>query len=673
MNRGQCEIARHVERVVAAVEKGGLLSRHPAQDRLARSWQRSLSKYQVDPGLATVPQVVTPQELREHRDRLDAFMRIARDGLDRLHAQLLPSNYCVLLTDATGVTVDFRTVPSLDKEFRAQGFRDGTRWSEMEEGTCGVGTSLVDGQPILVHRDEHFRSHNIGFTCSSAPIFGIDDRPLAVLDASALHSPENRDSQMLVFQMVIEKARLIEDAFAFHSLRDHWILQLGRTPELMTVHTDYLLAFDDMGLFVGGNRRARQELLQRPGRHIQTLSDLFDCSASDLLAAAHARPGQAIPLRITDNGERIFGLLRAPDVRRRAAQALPPSSTDPNACSESRGFSHLSTGDSRVRTNVQRALKVANRDIPVMLLGETGTGKEAFAKAVHDCSSRHKQPFVALNCAAIPESLIESELFGYRDGAFTGARSKGARGKILQSDQGTLFLDEIGDMPLVLQSRLLRVLAEGEVQPLGAEQPIPVKLHIICATHQNLPALVEEGRFREDLYYRLNGAVFILPPLREREDIGDVIDRVLAEEVRAMGREGLRLPPETREALMHHSWPGNIRQLRHAMRYACAICDSNLLHTAHFPPDLFFGPRLNGARLAPEATPVIAAPHTPALETPQAPLKEKDLRLRERMLETLKRHQWQVTVSAQELGMSRATFYRKLARLNIVPPNRRDF
>jgi transcriptional regulator of acetoin/glycerol metabolism len=671
MIRRQGEISRHAERVVEVVERGVCLQRNAGQDRLTRSWQRSLSKYQVAPSLATTPQVVTAQELREHRDRMDAFMRIAREGMDRLHQQLRPSSYCVLLTDATGVTVDFRTVPEQDKEFRAQGFRNGTRWSEMEEGTCGVGTSLVDGQPTLVHRAEHFRSHNIGFTCSAAPILGIDDQPLAVLDASALYSPEGRDSQMLVFQMVIEKARLIEDAFAFHSLRQHWILQLGRTPELLNVQTDYLLAFDDAGLFVGGNRKARKELMQRPGRTAQCVSDLFECSAADLLAAAHARPGQAIPLRLLDSGERIFALLRVPDARRQAPASLPSGASDTNGCNEARGFGHLATEDPRVRTNVDRALKVANRDIPIMLMGETGTGKEAFAKAIHDCSSRYKQPFVALNCAAIPESLIESELFGYRDGAFTGARSKGARGKIIQSDGGTLFLDEIGDMPLVLQSRLLRVLAEGEVLPLGAEEPIPVKLHIVCATHQNLPTLVEEGRFREDLYYRLNGAVFILPPLREREDIGVVIDRVLVEEAHAMGREAIRLAPETRDALLRHGWPGNIRQLRYAMRYACAICESNLLHTAHFPPDLFIGPRITAPRALREevsrAAPVLAAP-----EPDLPPLKEKDLVLRRRMLEVLCRNQWQVTVSAKELGLSRATFYRKLSRLNIVPPNRRE-
>ncbi len=669
MIRGHGEITRHVERVVDVVERGSKLSRQPVHDRLARSWQRSLSNYRVDPGQASLPQVVTARELREHRERLDIFMRIAREGVDRLYDSLRPVNYCVLLTDAAGVTVDLRTVPELEREFRNEGFRDGTRWSEMEEGTCGVGTSLVDRQPILVHRDEHFRSHNIGFTCSSAPIFGIDDAPLAVLDASALNSPEHRESQTLVFQMVVEKARLIEDAFAFHSLRGYWVLQLGRSPELVHVHTDYLVAFDDAGLIVGGNRRARQELLQRRGPSPAAIGDLFECSAADLLATAHARPGQAIPLRILGSGARIFGLLRAPDARPRGRPASENQARCHEAANaaEARGFGHLATTDPRVRNNVQRAMKVADRDIPVMLLGETGTGKEAFARAIHDASERHKQPFVALNCAAIPESLIESELFGYRDGAFTGARSKGARGKIIQSDGGTLFLDEIGDMPLALQSRLLRVLAEGEVLPLGAEQPTPVRLHIVCATHQDLPRLVAEGRFREDLYYRLNGAVFLLPPLREREDIGSVIDHVLNEETQAMGEPQLRLADETRDALMRHPWPGNIRQLRHAMRYACAISDGPLLLPPHFPPDLFYATQPCLPRTPPAAAPT-PRPALPDEVLP--PLKPKDLALREKMLETLRRNQWQVTVSARELGLSRATFYRKLTKLQIVAPNR---
>jgi len=671
-------IAEHVGRVIDVVEKGLRLGGDSNFDRLARSWQRSLNAHQVDPAQANVPRVVTSQELREHRDRLETFMRISREGLDRLHSQVLPANYCVLLTDAAGVTLDFRTVPGLEREFRDEGFRAGTCWSEEHEGTCGIGTSVVDGQPTLVHRDEHFRSHNIGFTCSAAPIFGLDDQPVAVLDASALNSPMQRESQLLVFRMVVEKAQLIENAFAYYNLRPYWVLQCGRLAEFLSVQTDYIVAFDDGGRLVGGNRRAKLELLSRDGVTPLFVHDLFECTANDILAAAHARPGQPFPLRLQGSGERIFAQLRAPAARSRPTAAEPARDTAMDAaCEETkvRGFSHLALGDARLRGNVERALKIANRDIPAMLLGETGTGKEAFARAIHDYSERHLKPFVALNCAAIPENLIESELFGYRDGAFTGARTKGARGKILQSDGGTLFLDEIGDMPLQLQSRLLRVLAEGEVLPLGAETATPVQLHIICATHQNLPELVRQGRFREDLYYRLNGAVFLLPPLREREDIGDVIAKVLLEEAAAMERPELQLDSDARAALMRHAWPGNIRQLRHAMRYACAIADGNALRIEHFPADLFTAPGgfAKPAPLAAQAadSPLAARTAPPPRQEP-LDLSDAEAALRARMVEVLQRNHWQVTVSARELGMSRATFYRKLARLQIVAPNQRD-
>ncbi|AKU13753.1 GAF modulated sigma-54 specific transcriptional regulator, Fis family [Azoarcus sp. CIB] len=674
MRRPQ-EIVQHVGRVIDVVERGLPLGRDSTFERLARSWRRSLSTHQVDPALATTPRVVTAQELREHRDRIDAFMRIAREGMDRLHAQLRPVNYCVLLTDADGVTVDFRTVAELDREFKAEGFRVGTCWSEAVEGTCGVGTALIDGQPMLVHRDEHFRSHNIAFSCSSVPIFGPDDRPIAVLDASALHAPAQRESQLLVYRLVLDRAQQIENAFAWYTLRPYWVLQLGRLAEYLSVQTDYLVAFDDSGRIVGGNRRARLELLDGDGGPPPAfIHDLFECTTNEILAAAHGQPGQAFPLRLTANGERLFAILRAPAPRNRSAVALPTAvddaAADDSACRQIPGFSHLALDDARLRGNVERALKVANRDIPVMLLGETGTGKEAFARAIHDYSERRNKPFVALNCAAIPETLIESELFGYRDGAFTGARSKGVRGKILQSDGGTLFLDEIGDMPLQLQSRLLRVLAEGEVLPLGAETPIPVRLHVVCATHQDLPELVQQGRFREDLYYRLNGAVFLLPPLRERDDIRSVIDKVTREEAATMDRSDLHLAAATLDALARHDWPGNIRQLRHAMRYACAIADGDTIRLEHLPPELFRARPAARADTCDDIPPLHLPSHT---DVPRRPLSDTEAELRARMLAALRRHHWQVTVTARELGMSRATFYRKMTRLQIVSPNRREF
>ncbi|HXZ06508.1 MAG TPA: sigma 54-interacting transcriptional regulator, partial [Paraburkholderia sp.] len=256
---------------------------------------------------------------------------------------------------------------------------------------------------------------------------------------------------------------------------------------------------------------------------------------------------------------------------------------------------------------------------------------------------------IAVNCGAIPESLIESELFGYAPGAFTGARSRGARGKIAQAHGGTLFLDEIGDMPLCLQTRLLRVLAEGEVVPLGGDAPVRVDIDVICATHRSLTEMVSEGAFREDLYYRLSGATLSMPPLRDRADIRDVIDAVFDEEAQGAGHV-LTLDVRLATRLCAFAWPGNIRQLRNVMRYACAVCDSTRVELRHIPPDV-------ATSLEPDAAESL-------------PLQSGETDERTRIIEALTRHQWRPNAAAQALGISRATLYRRIAKLEIVGPHR---
>ncbi|NIF46116.1 sigma-54-dependent Fis family transcriptional regulator, partial [Burkholderia sp. Tr-862] len=245
----------------------------------------------------------------------------------------------------------------------------------------------------------------------------------------------------------------------------------------------------------------------------------------------------------------------------------------------------LHSSDTRVAQQAELALRVASKRLPILVLGETGAGKEVFARAIHDAGARRARPFVAVNCGALPEALIESELFGYAAGAFTGARKHGARGKIALADGGTLFLDEIGDMPLTLQTRLLRVLADGEVVPLGSDTPVRVDLDVICATHRDLARMVADGTFREDLYYRLSGATFELPPLRERADVCDVIATVFAEEAQATGHV-LTLDPTLAAQLAAYPWPGNVRQLRNVLRYACAVCDAARVTRRDLPADL---------------------------------------------------------------------------------------
>ncbi|EGC97795.1 Fis family GAF modulated sigma54 specific transcriptional regulator, partial [Burkholderia sp. TJI49] len=267
------------------------------------------------------------------------------------------------------------------------------------------------------------------------------------------------------------------------------------------------------------------------------------------------------------------------------------AATAPAAQQPAAGLSrlnYLDTGDPQVASVIAKVHKVLGKDIPILITGETGTGKELLAQAIHNDSPRRDGPFVAVNCASIPETLIESELFGYEEGAFTGARRKGAIGKLLQANGGTLFLDEIGDMPYPLQMRLLRVLQERLVNPLGSTKTIAVDISIICATHRDLREMIAQNRFREDLYYRLNGLVVRLPPLRDRTDLAIVVQKMLQRETFAGAGRPLSVAPEVMALFVRSSWPGNFRQLGNLLRTAAAMVDDDgEIRREHLPDDFF--------------------------------------------------------------------------------------
>jgi transcriptional regulator with PAS, ATPase and Fis domain len=297
---------------------------------------------------------------------------------------------------------------------------------------------------------------------------------------------------------------------------------------------------------------------------------------------------------------------------------------------------------------LDKVTRVLGKDIPIMIMGETGTGKELLAQAIHNDSPRAQSPFVAVNCASIPETLIESELFGYEDGAFTGARKKGAIGKILQANGGTLFLDEIGDMHFSLQARLLRVLQERMVTPLGSGKSIPVNVEVICATNHNLRDRIAKGMFREDLYYRLNGLVVKLPPLRERTDLETVVHKILSTE---SGGARYTVSPELMQLFLQHKWPGNFRQLTNLLRTAVVMAgDEHEICLRHMPDDFLDDMR--------EAQPelLIAA----ALPCGGARLEDMEQTL---IARTLEANGGNVSATARALGVSRNTIYRKLPHL----------
>jgi sigma-54 dependent transcriptional regulator, acetoin dehydrogenase operon transcriptional activator AcoR len=311
----------------------------------------------------------------------------------------------------------------------------------------------------------------------------------------------------------------------------------------------------------------------------------------------------------------------------------------------------LAGEDPQMLRNVRSAYRIADSGVSVLIQGPTGSGKEAFAHAMHLVSRRAERPFVAVNCAAIPETLIESELFGYKPGAFTGARKEGMRGKMLQSSGGTLFLDEIGDMPLTLQTRLLRVLEEQEIVPLGSETAIKVDLHVIAASHRNLREMIANGTFREDLYYRLNGITLELPALRDRVDKERVIHHALAAET-GNGRPAA-IEMDALQRLVAYPWPGNVRELRNVIRTALAICEGGVVRGIDLPREIREADSSNGPGSMPSL-----------MQGPESPLSVNPLKAAERaaLVRVIAECHGNMTRVAAQLGMSRNTLYRRMKR-----------
>ncbi len=654
----QAQTAARVDRMVA------LAYAHEGDSGIAQSWRRSIEVHRLDPGRATPPRVLPAHHLRDYQAPLESLLHIARSGMEQLFTQIRDAGYVVLLTDARGVTVDFMNNPQLDRELRQAGLYLGSCWSEDQEGTCAVGLCSIDRQPLTVHHEEHFRAPNTSLTCSAAPIFAPNGELIAVLDASALYSPDDKRSQHLVLQMVASTARMIENAHFLRQFDHCCVLRLSARREFLDVDVDGLMALDEEGVIVAANARAHLELggarLELTG---QRLDDVFGVRMEDLQAMMASSDGAPLALRTLRSARRYFV---QPSKPRRVARVVPAPL--PPARGPQDPLTALAGADPQMLVNAQQALRVLGKGIAVMLHGETGTGKEAFARAMHEASARSAAPFVALNCAAIPESLIESELFGYRDGAFTGARAKGVRGKIAQADGGTLFLDEIGDMPLSLQTRLLRVLAEREVLPLGAEKPVPVDLQVICATHRDLGELVSAGQFRQDLYYRLNGIVLHLPALRERSDKVALIHQLLREEAREQQRASHGMAENALSVLLHYDWPGNIRQLKNVLRSALALSDDGWIELEHLSADVRGAvctvmppPRLATLGFNEEVVP--AAPVMTGAAAAPASVEAQAL------LEALRQHQWNIAQTARHLGLCRATVYRRMERHGIVPPH----
>ncbi len=633
--------AAHEEHILSVVQ--GTKPRPSLETSIARSWLRCVEHYGLDPVHSHQTQVLEPIYLREHQERLDDFLEIARVETNSLYQRIAGSGFAVILTDGDGVIVNWTADASLSKSFEQSGLWLGAVWDEENEGTNGIGTALIERQALTVHCDEHFRSRHAKLTCSAAPIFDPQGQLLAVLDISSVSSQDSKQSQLHTLALAALSARMIEHCCFLKVFRERWVLRFHHRTEFMGQGSEGLLAFDDGGRILAANQSASEQLRRSRDQIVgQPINALFATGLDALLGHNRSQPGTLRPIR-DETGNQFFFLLHRSEQRRSSGQSGSGTIAIKPLPLPSCTLERLSGADPLMAYNAHCARRVMNKRVNILLTGETGTGKEVFTKAIHDASTRAGKPFVAVNCAAIPENLIESELFGYKYGAFTGARQEGRRGKILQANGGTLFLDEIGDMPLPLQTRLLRVLEEKDVLPLGSDTPVPVDVYLISATHCNLRERIAAGAFREDLYYRLNGLELVLPTLRERSDRSLLICDLLAAE---SDGASVRITEEAFAALDGYSWPGNIRQLRNVLRTAVALCEDQVIRIGDLPAEI-----------------AGSAPRGPARDAAGGLAQAE----REALLRELDRHGWNITNTAAQLGFSRNTLYRKMRKHGIQP------
>jgi sigma-54 dependent transcriptional regulator, acetoin dehydrogenase operon transcriptional activator AcoR len=630
---------------------GGLLPK-----TIERSWTRCAELGLRADRIRDLNRLSEADISREH-DRASSLISHFTPVMDHLYQQIAHTNSMVILSDEDGLILHSIGDPDFISKAESVALQPGVSWAETLKGTNAIGTAIIEKAPVTVFAAQHYVMRNHFLTCSASPIFNPYGKMVGILDITGDYRSHQHHTMALVSMAV----QMIEARLFAMQFPNEVIVSFHPDAHYLGSLSEGKLAFSASGEFIAANSSAKQ-LLAFQSDYGASFAEMFDIPFEQLLLRAKQQIHPILPTRAA-SGKVVYlqvqqshatpiimpGSGASHQAERSKASAITPSVK--TGGSRNVLLEDLALGDERVEAAVAKARKILGRDIPVLIQGESGTGKEWLANAIHNSGPRAHAPFVAVNCASIPEGLIESELFGYEEGAFTGAKRKGATGKIQQAHGGTLFLDEIGDMPLTLQARLLRVLQERAVVPLGAAKAIPVDVMIICATNHKIRDQVANGEFREDLYYRINGLTIMLPSLRDRSDIAQLARRIAASEANC--GEKVSITAEVMTLFTQHPWPGNIRQLSNVLRAAQALTDPGCQITRDCLPDDFLdeiAPRLTKSAVIGTQKPVSSPNSNESLEDMEALAIQ-------RAIET---HGGNISAAARQLGISRNTLYRKI-------------
>lgn len=653
---------------------------------VSEAWERCLEDYNLHPKLD-----LAPTGSVENTERLppEGWSRKLQTTLFvqtyNIHSFVQDVDMMVLLADNQGNLM--HVVGAGQNHFLAETklLQLGTSWQESSIGNNGIGSAAVLGEPMAFIGKEHFFSKFHACATAGYPIKGPDGKVLAILGLISIQ----RDSlkPLLAF---LRMAGMFFESDVFNRHRPKGRLIRFRTVDaregLSTQQSaiDGLLVVGENGQVLALNESAMDLLGMVDYSHIvgERLEYSLGIGLGNLLSAQAKVKGPVKIVSVSGTNLVVEADITASDtlISKKAsevndAEVSPSVVRASNTPPPSPRKSITGGQDTILDSLLNKMVSLQEQKIPILIIGESGVGKEYLVQHSHRAGPRRGGPFVAINCAAIPRDLIESELFGYVPGSFTGASRDGRVGKFEQASGGTIFLDEIGDMDFSLQATLLRVLESSEFVPVGGIKPIKVDVQVIAATNASLKTYVELGTFRRDLYYRLNGAQIWIPSLRERPDKIQLISNIFAEEQEFGGftNRGKILSDEVIDIFLKHPWPGNIRQLRNLLKTVAFLSTDSVITVEDLPPDFiaemsvqsdvestFFNSPLTGGVANVENVKNIATPASGVLADWEV----------QAVLSALQTSSWNVSMAAKKLNITRSTLYQKIAKYQIKKPSR---
>ena len=651
----------------------GKLNTTSLRPEIRTSWKRC-RKLGIDPYDGSSPTVLSESDLATLLSNKKDLIGIAIPFMKRLYDVINDSGFAVVLTDEKGYILEIVRTPDLEEAIIKTNvnYLPGSRWLEEDVGTNGIDLVLRLKKPYQISGAEHYAITHHPAACIGAPIFNANGKLTGTMIASGFAQA----TQKHTVAMIMAAVEVISDEIMMRETNRQLTITNNRLANVLMSMSDGVIVTDNLGVIKQINPIAKQMLGQSIGMDYRdAIYNFYDDGLvyrNDVLGKGMSYTDKEVAIKskthsthilatanpIKDEQEQIVGgiIVLTPAAK---LQKLIKRYVSTSARFH---FKDIIGKSAAIRSALDLAERASMKSNTILLEGESGTGKEIFAQAIHNNSNRKNGPFVAINCGALPRELISSELFGYMEGSFTGAKKEGRPGKFELANGGTIFLDEIAEMPLEQQVNLLRFLQERAITRIGSIKEIPIDVMIICATNRDLKLEIMRNNFRQDLYYRLNVISVKIPPLRERlEDIPLLVDFFIKSMNKQSARSNIYVSPKVIECFNHYNWPGNVRELQNVIEKMLLCCDGGDLGLERLPTGILLHPTVK------VFDPAIAKTQPDFLHSTRKSNKDKMYEEeRQKLLLLLSRSGGNISSIAKELGINRCTVYRKMKRYNMI-------